>query len=319
MLILDLRNGGRPVPPDAPEIRATVTAVGNFDGVHTGHRAILARAVREAAACGAEPAVWSFARHPFADRIPLLTDSRDRLALFANEGIRYAFLEDFSRVRMLSAEAFSKEILSEQCRAVSVVCGPNFHCGKDGYADTAAFGEALAASGIPLHVVPMVFLAGEPVSSTRIRRLLAAGDAAGAAQCLGRPYSVSLPVLHGKQLGRTLGFPTVNQVFPAGMQYPLPGTYASAAVADGKPYPAVTNVGVRPTVTENDDHALNAETHIIGYSGDLYGKEVRIAFRCRLRDEKRFASLDDLREQISRDIRTSVSDFSEKGVIFPCP
>lgn len=318
MLILDLKNGAEPISADhMPDAFSAVIAVGNFDGVHIGHRAILGKAAETAHALGAEPAVWSFARHPFENRIRLLTDSCDRLALFADSGIRYAFLEDFSGVRMLSAEAFAKELLAGKCRAVSVVCGSNFHCGRNGYAGTDTFGAALAACGIPLHIVPMVILGGEPVSSTRIRGLLDKGDAAGAARCLGRSYSVSLPVLHGKQLGRTLGFPTINQSFPAGMQCPRVGTYASAAYADGKIYPAVTNIGFRPTVTENDDHTLNAETHIIGYSGDLYGKEVRIAFRYRIRDEKQFASLDDLREQIARDIRLSVSDFSEKGAFFP--
>ncbi|MCQ2432449.1 MAG: riboflavin kinase [Clostridia bacterium] len=134
-----------------------------------------------------------------------------------------------------------------------------------------------------------------------------------AADCLGRLYSFSLPVLHGKELGRTIGVPTANQIFFSGMQIPGVGTYASTVRLGDTLYPGVTNIGYRPSVEDGSAPLLNAETHIIGYEGDLYGKELRVGIRFRLRNETKFPSLDALADQIRVDISRSLEDFQKEG------
>ena len=153
----------------------------------------------------------------------------------------------------------------------------------------------------PVKIVDEVTKNGKTVSSSRIRTLLAQGDVQTAACLLQHPYSFTAPVLHGKQLGRRIGSPTINQVFPHGLQVPLCGVYVTECTVDGKRYRGVSNVGVRPTV--DLDAAVNCETYLLDFEGDLYGKEVTVAFLDFLRPEQKFTSLDELRAQIEKDVR----------------
>lgn len=311
MTVFDLQNQYRQLTE--PEIKSlsTVTALGTFDGVHIGHAALLRKAAEQAAVIGASPAVWTFLDPPFHGRSKILMTLHDKLACFASFGIRYAFLEDFSAVRETDPAAFVSDILLQKCGVRGAVCGFNFRFGHAASGTPALLSELLAAAGAALTVIPAVTLDGTAVSSTRIRSLLASGDTEHAARCLGRYYSVCLPVVHGKELGRKIGVPTINQNFPPELQTPMRSTYAAAVLIDGSYYPGVTNVGIRPSISENDDHVPNAETHIIGYHGWLYDKPIRVFFRRRLRDEMKFSSLDALKEQIACDIRASVSTFDK--------
>lgn len=298
--------------PAENDCRGCAAALGNFDGVHVGHRALLRESVRFAEENSLIPAVWTFSALPFPEKNKQLCTSGERLALFAQAGIRRVFLEDFSAVQSVSPQEFVTRILLGACRAEMIVCGFNYRFGADAAGTPETLSELLSGTGTALSVLPPIKSGESVVSSTRVRALLQQGSMEEAAACLGRLYSFCFPVVHGKELGRTLGFPTVNQELPTSLALPAPGTYATAVMIGGIPYPAVTNIGTRPSIAENDDHLPNAETHIIGYSGWLYGTDVRVYFRYRLRDERRFPSLSALEEQIKRDSAASGSDFSKE-------
>lgn len=275
-------------------------AIGNFDGVHIGHRALLDRLRDEADQRGLETGVWCFAEPPSAYRpggaVPQLVTLEEKLSLFAEAGLDWCILGDFGELRDYSPERFAREILREGCGCCFIVCGFNFSfgAGGQGSADTlrTLFPHACA-------VVEPVMLGDTTVSSTAIRAAIAAGEVERARDMLGRPWSVRLPILHGKALGRTIGVPTLNQRFPKGHVLPAFGVYATLCTVDGVRYPAVTNVGIRPSIDDGD--AVTCESHIIGLRADLYDREVRIRFCTYLRPEKKFDSLDDLKAAIARD------------------
>ncbi len=315
MTVFDLEQHCRQLNQTEISSLHTVLALGTFDGVHKGHAALLRAAAAIAADLSQDgtpvfPAVWTFSDAP--DRsMAALSSLSDKLALFASHGIRYAFTTSFAAVRSMEAAMFVREMLLGTCGARAAVCGFNFRFGCRASGTPTLLSDIFTEHGAAVTVIDAVLLDGTPVSSTRIRSLLADGDTMGAAACLGRWYSFSLPVVHGKELGRTLGTPTINQVLPAYLQSPAIGTYATAVSVDGVLYPAVTNVGIRPSISENDNHRPNAETHIIGYRGWLYDRTVRVYFRHRLRDEMKFPSLDALKEQIHRDITQSAATFDQ--------
>ncbi|MBQ8276453.1 MAG: riboflavin biosynthesis protein RibF [Clostridia bacterium] len=281
-------------------------AIGNFDGVHIGHRALLAR-VREAAEAlrGEIPnirtGVWCFAQPPSAflsDKpVPQLSTTEEKLACFADAGIDCCILADFPSLKDCPPERFVREVLLDACDCRHMVCGFNFTFGArgQGNADTLRrhFGDALT-------VVEPICLEDRVVSSTAVRCALTEGDAEGAAAMLGRRWSVCLPVLHGKALGRRLGFPTVNQRFPAGHILPAFGVYATLCEIDGVCHPAVTNVGIRPSV--DDGNAVTCESHILDLDADLYGRDIRVHFCTYLRTEQKFESLAALEAAIQEDI-----------------
>lgn len=307
MKVIQLQDN-RQLHNDEIQKLSVTAALGFFDGVHIGHAALLRAACETARENGSSPAVWTFSAPPFPNRAKQLTTLSEKLALFASHGIRYAFIYEFSDVRDYEPDVFVHKVLIEECHLSAAICGFNFRFGKNAAGTSDMLGVLLSVYGAALQVLPAVTLDDQPVSATRIRALLSSGDTVNAARCLGRPYSVTLPVVHGKALGRTIGIPTINQNPPQSMQLPMNGIYAASVCADGRTYPAVTNIGVRPSVAE-DDHHPNAETHIIGYSGSLYDQSVTVSFRERLRDEIRFDSLDTLKAQIAEDIRQSKASF----------
>lgn len=286
----------------------TVVALGCFDGVHMGHRALLAKAAEKAPGFGAFAAVWTFSEHPFK-RGEVLTVFSDKLVLFAACGIRYVFSVSYEEVKDLSTLDFVQNVLIKECHAIATVCGFNFHFGKGAAGDHHTLLEHMKANGYESFTVDAVTYADQPISSTRIRARLLRGETEDAAAMLGHYYSLSLPVLHGKELGRTLDAPTVNQEIPEKVQSLRFGTYATITEIDGILYPSVTNIGTRPSISQGDDHHINAETHIIGYIGWLYDTTVRVYYCHRLRDEMHFSSLDDLKAQIKRDCVASQRTF----------
>ena len=296
MIVINIEGGAPAQSPNAP----LSIALGNFDGVHLGHAKLIGAAAQAARRIGAKCAVWTFTANPFG--APYLTSLEERLELFESLGADIAVVCPFEEIRGLSPAGFVDLIAS--LGAVRCTCGYDytFGAGAAGGVDTL---RALAGGrGMECDVIGRVCLpGGETVSSTRIREYVAAGDVRAASEMLGRPYSFTYPVTHGNEIGRTLGFPTINQVFPADRVQPRRGVYVCRCLGR----PAVTNVGVRPTVSDAGE--VICETHIIDYSGDLYGKSVKVEFVKFIREERKFSSLSELKEQLARDAAQARGSF----------
>ena len=270
-------------------------ALGSFDGLHLGHRQVIGNTL---SVPGLRPAVITFQQNPSVSLqkkpVPLLTTNEQKLALLEEMGVEVVYLLPFDRIRDMEPEDFV-EALYRVCRVRALSCGFNFRFGKNGRGDAGLLKELCREKGIELSVTPPVSVAGETVSSTRIRACLEQGDVQQAGQLLGRPFGYDFEVTHGRQLGRTWGTPTINQPFPAGYVLPRFGVYASLVEVEGQKYYGVTNIGVKPTV--GSDCALS-ETWIPEFSGDLYGKKVPVELLDFIRPERKFDSLDQLKNEI---------------------
>lgn len=280
-----------------------VVALGFFDGVHVGHGALLSLCVQRAEELGAVPAAFTFDAHPSTlvtgRATPLLSTPADRAGLMRRcYGIQDVAVAHYDEAMMTTPwRAFVTEYLVKDLGAVHLVAGHDFHFGYKGEGDPQRLKELCAELGLGCDIVPKVELEGKTVSSTYIRSLVAEGDMARAVEYLGHPHVLTATVQHGKRLGSKLGFPTVNLPFPEGVLVPAHGVYVTRAVLEnGESYPAVTNVGVRPTVA--DGETPNAEGWLLDFDGDLYGQQVRMEFYDYLRPERKFDSLDDLRAMV---------------------
>lgn len=297
----------------APPSEKLVVALGNFDGVHIGHQRLLSEALRRSfTQRGSKAAVWTFFETPRAvlsgTPVPEICTKTERMEHFRRLGITYCAMEHFDAVRNLSPEEFVDTVLLGQLSCDSVVCGFNFRFGRNGTGDAELLGKLLSARGIELTVINPVEIDGTVVSSTHIRSLIEAGKMEEAAKFLGYSYFINSTVLHGKQLGRTMGFPTINQRVDTGRVHPKRGIYCTTCDIGEDVYVGVTNVGFRPTVN-NDESNTNCETYIIGMDDILYGKKVRINFYHRLRDEKKFDSVDELKAAIEQDKKAAEEYF----------
>ena len=280
----------------------TIYALGFFDGVHLGHQALL-EACRELAreeACLA--GVVTFGTHPDAlvhHGAPRLINSpKDREWL-----LREKFHMDTvvtlpfdEQMRTLPWEAFL-DLLREKFGAAGFVCGEDFRFGYRGKGTAGLLEEYCRSRGLPWAVIPDQTVDGIRVSSTYIRQQLETGDMATAVKFLGHPHVLSGTVIHGRALGRKIGVPTANLAVPAGLAVPKFGVYACSCLIDGVRYPAVTNLGTRPTV---EGHHVRVESWILDYSGDLYDREITVEFHYFLRPEQKFPSLEHLQEEIRR-------------------
>ncbi|MBI1845790.1 MAG: bifunctional riboflavin kinase/FAD synthetase [Candidatus Rokubacteria bacterium] len=287
-----------------PDPRPAAIALGVFDGVHLGHRAILGRAVADARQEGLDAVACTFDRHPLETlqpaRAPVpIATLQDRLRLIGECGLDAVVVLPFTReLASVEPEAFVKEILLDRLRARRVVVGYNHTFGRGARGDARLL-EALADRlGFRADVIPPLLVDGVPVSSTEIRAALGQGDVRRAARYLGREYTVPGTVVAGAGRGRQLGFPTANLATDLPLLLP-PGVYACRAALDGRDHPAVTNVGVRPTFGET---ALAVEVHVLDFAGDLYGKAMRLTFVDRLREERKFPGIDALKAQIAADV-----------------
>ena len=288
------------------EIRQTAVALGFFDGVHRGHRRVIEKAV-ELANGNLTPAVFTFtmnesgpAKKQGAGEITTL---EQKIRILKSMGIQQICAPEFSDFCNLSGEEFVSRILKEKMNAAAVCCGRDFRFGKGASCDATALSRFCEKAGLSCTILEEVMDEGEAVSSTRVRRAIAAGEMEKARQLLGRRYFLDFPVEHGKALGRKLQFPTINQPIPQQMVLPRFGVYATMAQVDGIFYAGVTNIGVRPTVEKG--MAPRAETYLIGFSGDLYGKQVPVEFLSFLRPEQKFDSVEALRDQIASDAQTA--------------
>lgn len=293
-----------------------VLALGNFDGVHIGHAKLIKLTAEKAKEEGLTPAVWTFDPDSLSrfragsERRLLSRAEKDRI--FASYGAEYAVYEDFNRVRDMSPDEFVKNVLVGSLGCALAVCGFNFTFGRGGAGGPDLLKKLMEEYGGGAVIVPPVRVNGVVVSSSGARSLIEEGRVDEARVLLGRPYSVTLPVKEGKKLGRTLGIPTVNQTFDGLYVRPGNGIYATSVSVDGKEYCGVTNVGSRPTVN-TDPADVNCETHIIGYDGWLYGNEVGISFFKKLRDEKKFADLDELKRAIELDEKKALAFFKTES------
>lgn len=281
-------------------------AIGNFDGVHTAHRALIQRMVSTAEGDGLSPAVWTFGEDFPKNKSDFITTVDERLRLFAALGVKYVFLYSFEDVRNTPCDKFVLDILIEQCKAEAVFCGYNFRFGKGAEGDFEILHHLMQQNGKRAFKLDAFTVGEEIVSSSLIREKIKNGDIEAANCLLGRRFSLFLPVLHGREIGRTIGVPTINQSFPQGHLVPKRGVYAAVTTVDGVKYESVANVGVRPSVGIG---IINCETHIIGYAGDLYGRRIRVELCKYIRPEQKFPSLDCLKNAISADIETAKAYF----------
>lgn len=298
---ISLANGKEVAPPDA-----CVICLGNFDGVHLAHQALLKRALClrderfQNAVCG----VFCFSSlssdHLLSTPTPHLSTAKQKAELFARYGMEYLFLADFSTIRTLSPKQFVNEILQNGCHCVAAVCGFNYKFGKGGVGTPDTLQGLLHA---PVVIQEEIKKHRKTVSSTEIRKLLLEGNINAATELLTRPYEFTSEVVHGKALGHTIGVPTLNQYFPKEMLIPRHGVYITDCEIDGKRYRGVSNVGVHPTV--DADARINCETHLLDFEGSVYGHEATISFLKFLRPEQKFDSLDELRRQLQSDIQTA--------------
>lgn len=285
-------------------------ALGFFDGVHLGHRTVLRQALTVAEGRALTPTVFTFDTLPKLGDSGLLLSREETDRRLEKLGFAQRITAPFAALCDLSPEAFVREVLVECLHTAAVSCGENFRFGKNGSGDVAALKHWGEVFGFEVHVLPLVVADGEPVSSTRIRRALAAGDVPTVNRLLGHPYEVTATVVSGAHLGCTIGTPTINQNLPPETTRPLFGVYASAVEVDGQVHPAVTNLGVKPTV---GGHEPLAETCILDYSGDLYGRTVTVRPVKFLRTETTFSSVEALRLQIQKDSETARAVFAPTG------
>lgn len=288
-----------------------VWVLGFFDGVHRGHRALI-NAAREMAGDG-YVGIWTFRTLPKAKE--LLTTPDEREALLRQAGADTVHFADFETVHAMDGEAFFRDELCAKLRPAGLVCGFNFRFGYRGGAgadDLARWGRE---AGIPVRVLPAMESDECVISSTWIRQLVAEGDVERAAQLLTQPYTIRGVVEHGRHLGHTLGFPTVNLRLTPGKVAPKSGIYAARVrFPDGdtmRELPGVCNIGSRPTVN-NDTGDVTVETYIIGCTAELYGATIAVSLYSYLRGEIRFPSLDALSRQIEHDAEETARYFAKK-------
>jgi riboflavin kinase/FMN adenylyltransferase len=296
---------------DVQVTRSVALSIGSFDGVHRGHQYLIARLVAAADAAGRTPAVLTFYPHPRQvlrgwEPGYYLTDPAEKAELLSRYGIELVVTHPFDEtVRQMRARAFVEE-LREHLRLADLWVGPDFALGYRREGDVPFLRALGAEMGFEVHVVEeKLALDGAPVSSERIREALRAGDVAGAAESLGRQYSLVGTVVHGDHRGRTIGFPTANLRLPAERTVPGRGVYGTWAVVGGERFASVTNIGVRPTF--DGTQATTVEAHLLDFSGDLYDQALALEFVARIRDEQRFAGVAELVAQIKQDVETGKS------------
>lgn len=290
---------------------ACVMALGFFDGVHLGHRTVIEKAVSEAKLRSLCSGVFTFtesAGQSKKTRDGEIYDIEKRLTLIEELGVDFALVPDFNDFASLSAEQFIKTLV-EDFSVSAVVCGEDFRFGKGASGNTALLKEFSKQYGFEVFIVPAVELEGEKVSSSAIRAALKNGDVEKANRMLGKPFSINGEVVSGEHIGSKKLYPTINQTLTSGFVLKR-GVYATHSVVDGQKLSSVTNIGVCPTVKEEGTQ-LAAETYILDSTLNLYGKSVEVVFAAFLRDEIKFASISQLKAQITNDIEKAREIFDK--------
>jgi riboflavin kinase / FMN adenylyltransferase len=287
-----------------PDAGPSAVALGAFDGIHLGHRAILGTAVALARQGKIRALACTFDRHPMEvlqpDRAPMpITTLEERLELIAGTGIDTTVVIPFTpAVASVEAKAFVQDVLIGTLEAREIVVGFNHRFGRGARGDAQLLESLAAPLRFRAHIVPAFLVDGVAVSSSEIRAALQRGDLPNAERLLGRPYSIRGEVVRGAGRGRTLGFPTANVKTERPLGLPV-GVYVCRLLTGGRQHQAVVNVGYRPTFGETD---LSVEAHVLDFAGDLYDQTVTLTFLRRLREERKFPSVDALKEQIALDV-----------------
>ncbi len=289
-------------------------ALGFFDGVHAGHAELMKMTKRRAEEIGAMPSVLSFDVHPdtlvFNKEVPLINSAIGREELIRRcFGINNVVFIHFNKHVMCMPWREFIDSLIDELNIAWIVVGHDFCFGYKGEGTAQRLKVYCEERGIGCDIIPALCIDGRIVSSTHIRELIASGDIETANRYLGHPHTLSDTVHSGYHLGRNLGAPTINMFFPDGVLVPKHGVYATKVILeDGSSYIAVTNVGVRPTVSE--DSRVSVESHLLDYSGNLYGRQARVEFYSYLREEVKFGSFDELSEHIKKDAESARTYFA---------
>lgn len=284
----------------------SVVALGCFDGVHLGHKEVIKTARSVSDSLGVPCAVWTFDEPPrnyfLKNAVPLITDKDQKTSLISALGVDKFISVPFTKeTARISAEEFFTEILIKRLKAIHIVCGFNYSFGEGGKGNVEMLKALCEKMKIGLTVLDPISVGDITVSSSAIRDALSSGQVEKANALLGRPFSLKTVVISGQHLARKLGFPTVNQSFPDRMLIPSYGVYVTRVSIEGrsKKYYGITNVGIRPTVGGN---AVFAETNIFNFSGDLYGRWVKVEYLHFIREERKFNGIEALASQIDKDI-----------------
>lgn len=297
--------------------RPTVLTLGVFDGLHLGHQLIMSTVVERASALGAVPTVITFDPHPRAvlhpeSAPPLLQTFDQKIEALGVLGIEQAIVVRFTKAfAEVCAEDFLRDVVQERLQAKEVYLGKGFAFGHNREGNIELLKRVSRELGFRAEEVPEVQLRGERISSSRIRQLLLEGRVNLARRMLGRPYGVEGRVVRGAERGRSLGFPTAN-LRPQNRVIPRHGVYVTATLIEGLWRRSITNIGTRPTFEQAAEPSV--ETFVINWEGDLYGDVVRVRFLHRLRDEKRFDSVEELKRQIDYDMERAVRYFESERV-----
>ncbi len=291
-----------------------VLTIGNYDGVHLGHRRIIRKVVEKARAISGTPMLMSFNPHPHSilkpdSYIRLITPPHIKERLVEESGIEVMFEIPFNEhLRSIAPESFIEDILIGKIGVAGVIVGYDFRFGKGGVGDVKMLMEYAHKKGFYFDVVGAITLDEEKIGSNRIRKLIMDGDVKKANELLGRPHMIEGIVVHGVNRGKNMGFPTINfeTVFEL---IPGNGVYITEVEFDGKKWPSVTNIGYNPTF---DGKKLLVETHILNFGGDLYDREIVIYFHERIREEKKFKDMAELMAQISRDVERARDFFKDR-------
>ena len=288
----------------------SVVALGTFDGAHLGHASVFASCVSLARKMGAKSVAYTFLTIPkdffSKQKRGSIFTLEEKTRAIRDAGIDFLCTENFEDVSGLTGTEFMESVLVGELNAVGACCGFNFKFGQGASFNAQNLRDFFENRGGCVNICDKIQFGDEPLSSSLIRDFIERGEVETILS-VARPYSVYSRVEHGKRLGTSIGIPTINQLFPEGKVIPADGVYITECEIGEDVYPSITNVGVRPTVESSG--IRNLETHIIGFDGNLYGSYIRVNFYKRLRDEKQFSSIDELKEEIERNKKSAVEYF----------
>ncbi len=289
-------------------------ALGSFDGVHLGHRKLIELLKEESQQHGTGSMVYTFCTHPRKILMPdkhiyLITDNEKRAEIMEGMGVDMLYLEDFNKVKDMTAEAFVKNILVDSFKAKSVIVGYNYRFGNKGEGDAEILKKFGEKFGFKVNVVDAVEVHGHTVSSSLIRHIIRSGSVDKVADYLGRDFSVHGNVIYGKQNGEVMGIKTANIDVKKDITLPKKGVYYTSTTVSGKLYKSISNIGFNPTF---DGESLSVETHLIDFCDNIYGEEIEIFFHKHKRDEMKFVSMEELVKQIRKDIEARLAYKSHK-------